>query len=92
MAKAIAKIVATRRGGKETLEKRPQIETRSPGDDGQVTTRSDLGEGFAGEPAVIASGAGLVRLSDVHHMVWNPSAVFRRRFGGADVHTTVHGH
>ena len=80
-----------RRGGEEAVDERAQVEAGAAGDDGQVAAFGDAGEGFAGQAAVVAGGAGLVGPGDVDQVVRDEGALFVRGLGGADLHLAIDG-
>jgi hypothetical protein len=58
---------------------------------GRRSAFGDADDGFAGEPAVVAGGAGLVRLEDVDEVVGDAGALGERGLCGADLHAAIDG-
>lgn len=75
--------------GEQAVEKGAQIQAGSTNDDGQASAFGDSGDRFAGEAAVLASGAGLVGSEDVDQVVRHAGALGERGFSGADLHSSI---
>ena len=79
------------RGGEQTIQQRAQIQAGAATYDRQAAALRDAGDGFAGQAAVVARGAGLVRIGDVDEVVRHALALVQRGLGGADLHAAIDG-
>jgi hypothetical protein len=90
-AEAVAEAFGALRTGEEAVEEGAQIEAGAAGNDGEVAAGGDVGEGLAGEAAVVAGSAEMVRREDVEEVVGDLAPLLRRGFGGADLHIAIDG-
>jgi len=77
--------------GEEPVDEGAEVESCSSSDDGEFFSSGDIGEGGAGEAAVVAGGEGLGRIDDVDQVVRDLAAFGWGGFGGADLHLAIDG-
>ena len=73
-AKAVANFFGALRGGEESVDEGAEVEAGSSGDDGEFFSGGDLGEGGAGEAAVVSGGEGFGGVGDVDEVMRNLAA------------------
>jgi len=66
-----------------------QVQTGSPGDDGQVIARTDAAQGFAGEPTVITGSERMIGVGNIDEMMLQPRAFLCGGLGSAEIHAAI---
>src|SRR5471030_2694544 len=91
LAQSLAQGLIARWCRGEAFQQNAQVESCAAGDDGNIATLADSGDGRACCAGVIAGGAGLVRPVEIEAVMRDTGALSGSGLGGADVHELVDG-
>ena len=89
-AETFAQFVRALRAGKQALQQRAKIKTRSSDDDGKMATPCDVVERHSRLAGIFARSEGLSGFGDIDEVVWDTSAVIARRLGRSDFEVAIY--